>query len=307
MFGYLTPEKGELRVREYEVYRAHYCGVCFSLRKRCSLISCATLTYDSAFLSVLGASLAPPVPVACSHCPFKPYKRINVSKGEWADYAADANALLSKKKCEDDKRDDHPVRGALGALALGKACRRAVPRLLPVLPAIESGMDRLASLERDGCDSIDEPALAFAQVMEAVFAGVPGQKSAREPLLWMGKNIGRWVYLLDAWDDLEKDEKRGNYNVLIRKFGSAAAAKLQKERVEFNLLHSLGEASTALPFLPEGPLAPIVENTLVDGAALRTRKLLAKYDPAQCSKNEEHGTIAASEAVCRRADTQEET
>ncbi len=307
MFGYLTPEKGELRVREYEVYRAHYCGVCFSLRKRCSLISCATLTYDSAFLSVLGASLAPLVPVACSHCPFKPYKRVNVSKGEWADYAADANALLSKKKCEDDKRDDHPVRRcALGALALGKACRRAVPRLLPVLPAIESGMDRLASLERDGCDSIDEPALAFAQVMEAVFAGIPGQKSAREPLLWMGKNIGRWVYLLDAWDDLEKDEKRGNYNVLIRKLapprGEAAkgASGIQPASLA-------GRGLDGAPLLPEGPLTPIVENTLVDGAALRTRKLLAKYDPAQCSKNEEHGTIAASEAVCRRADTQEET
>ncbi|MGI6150789.1 MAG: DUF5685 family protein [Christensenellales bacterium] len=307
MFGYLTPQKGELKVREYEVYRAHYCGVCFSLRKRCTLISCASLTYDAAFLSLLGANMASNDRVECSRCPFKPYKRIHVTKGEWADYAADVNVLLARKKCEDDKKDDHPLRGALGALALRKAYRRAANRLSSILPAIEAGMEKLSSLEGEGCDSIDEPALAFGDVMEAVFTGIPAAQSAREPLAWMGKNIGRWVYLLDAWDDLDQDEKRGNYNVLLRRFGSAAAAKLEKERVEFNLLHSLYEASTALPFLPEGPLTPIVENTLVEGAAERSRKLLAKYTCAQCSTDEERGTMTVKEAVCPSADIQEET
>lgn len=307
MFGYLTPQKGELKVREFEVYRAHYCGVCHALRKRCTLVSSASLTYDSAFLSLLGASVANHDRLECSRCPFKPYKRIHLSKGEWADYAADCNILLAQKKCEDDKRDDHPVRGTLGAIAFHRGYRKAANRLSSVLPAVEAGMVRLSSLEKEGCDSIDEPALAFGDVMEAVFANIPEAGKAKEPLAWLGRNIGRWVYLIDAWDDLEKDEKRGNYNVLLKRFGSSAAAKQERERVEFNLLHSLYEASTALPFLPEGPLTPIVINTLADGAPERTRKLLAKYTGPECSTGEEHGTMAVDKAVCPSADTQEET
>jgi len=307
MFGYLTPQKGELKVREYEVYRAHYCGVCCSLRKRCSLVSSASLTYDAAFLSLLGACAAEQDRLECSRCPFKPYKRIHLTKGEWADYAADCNLLLAHKKCEDDRRDDHPVRGAFGSLAFKRGCRKAAKRLLSVLPAVEKGMERLFHLEQEGCGDIDEPALAFGEVLEAVFAGIPHAGKAREPLAWMGRNLGRWVYLMDAWDDLEKDEKRGNYNVLLRRFGSARAAKDEKERMEFNLLHSLYEASTALPFLPQGPLFPIVENTLMEGAPERSRRLLAKYDGAPCSTGAERGTMAVEKAVCPSADTQEET
>lgn len=307
MFGYLTPQKGELKVREYDVYRAHYCGVCFSLRKGCSLISSASLTYDAAFLSLLGASVAKGYPVECSRCPFKPYKRVNLSKGIWADYAADANLLLAFKKCEDDKMDDHPVRGRLGTLAFQRGYRKAAKRLASVLPAVEAGMEKLCLLEKQGCDDIDEPALAFGEVLETVFSGIPEAGKAKEPLRWMGKNLGRWVYLMDAWDDLEQDEKRGNYNVLLKRFGSAQTAKGERERMEFNLIHSLYEASTALPFLPEGPLYPIVENTLMLGAPERTRKLLAKYDGAHCSKKEERGTMADGNAVCPSAETQEET
>ena len=77
--------------------------------------------------------------------------------------------------------------------------------------------------------------------------------------------------------------------------------------MEFNLLHSLYEASTALPFLPQGPLFPIVENTLMEGAPERSRRLLAKYDGAPCSTGAERGTMAVEKAVCPSADTQEET
>ncbi len=307
MFGYLTPEKGELKVREYEVYRAHYCGVCYSLRHNCSLLSSVTLTYDCAFLSLLGASMYPLTAARHSRCPFKPYKRIHIASGAHADYAADANALLARKKCQDDMKDDHPVRGALGTLLLTKPYKRAAGRLSPLLPAIESGMERLSSLERDGCGSIDEPALAFGEVLEAVFSGIPAPKSAVEPLSWMGRNIGRWIYLMDAWDDLDEDEKNGNYNVLLKCFGSAAAAKLQRERVEFNLLHSLYEASTALPLLPSSSLSPIIENTLGEGAAGRSRSLLAKYDALQCSKGVGRDTITPDEPACTSSEIQEET
>jgi len=307
MFGYLTPEKGELKVKEYEVYRAHYCGVCFALKKRCSLISCASLTYDSAFLSVLGASMQPLEPASLFRCPFKPYRRVNVAKGECTDYAADANAILAKKKCEDDRIDGNPLRGTLGSLALNRAFRKASKRLSALLPGIDGGMNRLAALEAEGCDRIDEPALAFAQVTESLFSGMPAPKTAKEPLSWMGRNLGRWLYLIDAWDDLDKDEKKGNYNVLINQFGSAKAAKEQKERIAFNLLHSLYEASTALPFLPAGPLSPIVDNTVREGAAQRSRKLLAKYDKAPCSTDGIHDTIAEiNDSACHLADTQEE-
>ena len=290
MFGYLTPEKGELKVREYELYRAHYCGVCLALKKHCTARSCLGLTYDAAFLSVLGASLGEFQLPQVRRCPFKPYKRINAAFGPCSEYAAAANAVMAYKKCLDDRADEHKLRGTLGAWLTASGAKKGGKRLgEAALKEIDGAMESLARLERERCDSIDEPALAFGRVMEQLLGGLPGPKSAAEPLRWMGLNLGRWLYLIDAWDDMEKDKASGSYNVFLLKFGSLEAARQEKERVEYNLVHSLYQARTALSLLPENPLTPIVDNVLGEGTVRRTYRALGK-DPG-CTQPPGHDII----------------
>ena len=280
MFGYLTPLRDELKVREFSTYRAHYCGVCRALRTGCSLPSCMSLTYDAAFLSLLGCSIGPGVRPLPGRCPFKPWKKIFLTE-ENPDtcYAADANLYFALLKCQDDHQDEHPFRGAAGELLLRRGAKKAVARLgSEVTAGVSEGMKALSRLEQEGCDSLDEPALAFGQCMETLLGGLPaarGQTSLCDPLRWIGKNLGRWVYLLDAWDDLEKDEKSGSYNVLLRRFGTVGQVRAQRERVRFSLLNSLYEAGKAASLLPGNSLSPIVSNILGEGAVTRTEQVLS--------------------------------
>ncbi len=290
MFGYLTPLRDELKVREFSTYRAHYCGVCRCLRKECGLCSSLSLTYDAAFLSLLGGSMSAGVRPLPGRCPLKPWKRIFVTEPN-ADtsYAAAVNLYLALLKCRDDRQDEHPVRGALGTALLRPGAKKACLRLEDAVQAgIQRGMSALSSLEKEHCDRLDEPALAFGQCMEAIVSGLPAGKALsaahQEALSWIGLNLGRWVYLLDAWDDLEKDAKSGCYNVLLRQFGSVEGVKAEKERVRFGLLNSLLEAGKTAALLPGNSLSPIVANILGEGAVTRTDQVLCGCTRAEAKR-----------------------
>ncbi len=278
MFGYLTPNRDELRVRELRLYRAHYCGVCRAMKQHCAARCCLCLAYDSAFLSLLGDLLWGITPIKEARCPFKPWKKLFAVECPAAVYAAKANAYLGYLKCLDDRADEHPLRGAAGARLFRRPAAGAKAALSAAAEQMEEGMRALSALERGGCAQMDEPAIAFGRVTAGLFGGLPlkeGCEKYREALLWMGQNIGRWVYLLDAFDDLDDDEKSGSYNVLLRQFGSAQEAKAQRGRLQWGLEQSLYQAHTAFSLLPENDLTPVVENILRQGAPLRADAVLA--------------------------------
>ena len=53
MFGYVKPDKAELLVKEYEFYRATYCGVCRAMKKYTGVLSNVGLSYDSVALALV--------------------------------------------------------------------------------------------------------------------------------------------------------------------------------------------------------------------------------------------------------------
>ena len=58
MFGYVIPRKSELRVREWESYRAYYCGLCKELGREYGFLSRFVLNYDLVLLALTADSLA---------------------------------------------------------------------------------------------------------------------------------------------------------------------------------------------------------------------------------------------------------
>ena len=110
MFGYVVVNKPELKFREFDVYRAYYCGLCHSLSKRHGLSGQLTLSYDMTFLVILLSSLYEPEhSVTSKRCIVHPLKRQSIISSEFTDYVADMNVILSYFKCLDDWHDDRSV------------------------------------------------------------------------------------------------------------------------------------------------------------------------------------------------------
>ena len=114
MFGYIVVHKPELKVREYETYRASYCGLCHSLKKQSGRIGQLTLSYDMTFLALLLTGLYEPETVTKSaRCIAHPVEKHFYRENRYFDYAADMNVLLTYYKCLDDWQDERKLTACL--------------------------------------------------------------------------------------------------------------------------------------------------------------------------------------------------
>ena len=77
MFGYIKPFTPDLRLREYEAYKAVYCGLCGQLGRSFGPVARMTLSYDFAFLAMLHYAAGDQAPVIemGRGCAFVPRKR----------------------------------------------------------------------------------------------------------------------------------------------------------------------------------------------------------------------------------------
>lgn len=228
MFGYVKPLVSELKVAEYERYRALYCGMCLALGRITGEASRFTLSYDSVFLAAVRMTLAGTEPELYAHrCAVHPLnKRPAARPCDELYYSAAASALLVYEKNRDDLADERGMkrlRAAVLSPFSGVLYRRAA-KLLPDSCAerVREGIARLSRLEREGCTSVNETAQCFGDVLGVVFsAGLCGERA--ELAYEIGCHTGRFVYVCDAADDMEEDLRRGRYNPLSALWGEYAA------------------------------------------------------------------------------------
>ena len=290
MFGYVEPDKPELKIREFEVFRGYYCRVCKSMGKRYGTLPRFTLNYDLAFLAVLLDSANGGITLGkmerCIAHPIK--KRYIVVGNQFIDYASDMNIILSYYNLKDKWSDEKNLLGAAGALALKGAFKKAKKKNKEKCEAIESLLADLSKLEKGKCDSLDEAAEPFASIMREIFE-CPHitEDGTRKVLGWLGYNIGRWIYILDAWDDLNDDIKTGSYNPILTQFHYEGedpdAFKTRiKERIDFSLTYSLSELEKAYSLAGIEKNSGIVDNIIYSGLIVKTDKVLQ----GRCEKNE---------------------
>ena len=271
MFGYIRPLECELKVREQREYRAHYCGLCKAIGRRCGLLARLTLHYDCAFLSSFFAAYGGAFTCERKRCLCHPLRgRMPVMNGgEAQDYCADVNVLLSWHAACDGWQDEKKPLSLLIKLALSGAHKRAAAHQPALDAAITESLARLSVLERRGEVCTDEPADAFAALMRAVAAHAPGMREGDGAAVgWMFYNLGRWVYLIDAWDDRAKDQKSGAYNPFL-------AAGTSEEDAAFLLHKSLAEAENGYDLVPLTGDGGIVDNVMRLGCAAATRRVLS--------------------------------
>lgn len=290
MFGYVEPDKPELKIREFELFRGYYCSLCKTLGRSYGQISRLSLNYDLTFLAVLLDSVNEEATHGkVERCIAHPVrKRYTVTSNRFVEYAADMNIILTYYNLKDKWSDEKNVLGALGSAALRRAFKKAAGRNREKTERIEGLLGELDRLEKEKCASIDEAAEPFACIMREVFRcpHVCDEKK-RKVLGWLGYNIGKWIYILDAWDDLEDDAKSGSYNAILEQFrydgGNIDEFKAGiRERIDFSLTYSLSECEKAYALLGAVKNTGIIDNIIYSGLIVKTDKVLQ----GRCSKNE---------------------
>ncbi len=261
MFGYIAPVLSVLSEEEKERYRAFYCGVCHALKTRFGWIDRISLSNDMTFLAMVLSSLyEPDTSLTPSRCAVHPVKAHAYYSSEMIDYAADMNALLFYYKCEDQRMDDGSLRGKAGEKAFRKALRQVSQRYPAQADAVAETLRELWEEEKAANPNPDRLCNLSGEMLGSVF--VPKPDDVWAPVLRsLGSGLGRFVYWMDAWDDLEEDLKRKRFNPL-------AVYKAQEGFEDFclgTLEMLIADAAEAFELLPLEQDLPILRNILYSG------------------------------------------
>lgn len=213
MYGYVVVNKPELKFREFDVYKSYYCGLCCSLGESYGVAGKISISYDMTFLVLLLTGLYEPE-VTCENrrCVVHPVQKHKERRSSITNYVADMNVLMAYYKCIDDWKDEHRLSKKVYSGSI-KKCVKRIEKMYPQkATVIKKQLDRLSELENEEEGNIDKVSECFALIMAEIIAMKDDEW--QETLRALGYNLGKFVYLLDAYDDLEGDIKKGRYNVL---------------------------------------------------------------------------------------------
>ena len=211
MFGYIAANKPELKIREYERYHAYYCGLCKALKQRCGRMGQLTLSYDMTFLGILLTSLYEPHTLSRKErCIVHPGVRHVTAMNDCVRYAADMNLLLAYYDLLDDWKDDHSFKGMFHARTLHPSVIKIRAEYPRQAAAVDEYVKRLSECESQANLDIDHAAGLTGAMLGQLFVW---KEDEWEQLLYsVGFFMGKFIYLMDAYDDIEEDRKYGHYN-----------------------------------------------------------------------------------------------
>jgi len=271
MFGYIRPYKPEMKIKEYDVFKAYYCGLCKDLGRHYGQISRLFLNYETTFLALFLSGLSENKPtILPQSCIANPFKKKPVIQGnDYTSYSSDISIILTYHKFNDLKKDEKPVIGAAGMLVLSQAYKKACKKHPEKALAIQKLLSDLEALESQKCPRVDEAAEPFANLMKEIFLyeNFNLKEESIQYLEFIAYNLGRFIYIIDAYDDLEKDLKYGNYNPLLLNFNYKGQEletfkKDIEDLVDFNLTYTLSRINEACDKLSFYRNKAIIKNIL---------------------------------------------
>lgn len=273
MFGYIKTHRPELKIKEDEAYKGIYCSLCKELGKRYGLISRMFLSYDSSFLAIALMALSDEkICFEQKRCPFNPAKKCNfcTESRKEIQFAADISVLLLYHKIKDNIHDSTLFKAFFfRILLLFVSCSyKKAKKLCPNgAQLIENYIDMQNSVEERLSNSIDEAAEPTAILLKNLYSMDETDADAKVIREQIGYYLGRWVYLIDAFDDIEKDRKNNNYNPFI------LSGNDNYEKIKGDLLMTAGEIAKAYELLTVKCFGSILENVIYDGLYYETLKV----------------------------------
>lgn len=272
MFGYVKPFKPHMRICEYDTYKAVYCGLCKILGKEYGFVSRMTLSYDFAFLGLMALALnESPAEIEPQRCIAHPWRKTPCLKApDGLVYTAAAAEILIHNKIKDDL-DDRRFLAKLFPWLLLKLTKRSyakAEKLYPELAAYTAEqMSRQAKLEKDNCKSIDRASEPSSNILAEIAAGLSEDKEEKRILRRFGYLLGRYVYIADAFDDVEKDFRKGGFNPLV--IGNPTINDLNlpeiQRRTTDSVNFTLGALADSYVHLEIKRFKPIIDNIVYLG------------------------------------------
>lgn len=270
MFGYVRPFRPELKCRDFDLYRATYCGLCRCLRRRYGWIASMLLNFDFTFLALLLWEPEERFIPCRGRCCANPLRKLSMCPdSEALDLAADESVILAWWKLRDGVQDENLFRGLPAralSMVLRPAYRKAARRRPEFDHTVRGCLAELSRLEREECSSLDRTADAFARLLQSAAPQAGARGRVLSQLLY---HLGRWIYLADAQDDLEEDKLAGRYNPVAVRYGSTgddAALRLTMD-------HSLAQMGAALQLGDFACRTPLLENIVYLGLPLVEKAL----------------------------------
>lgn len=283
MFGYIAINKAEMKFKDYDVYQAYYCGLCRRLKECYGKRGQLTLSYDMTFLIVLLTGLYEPKTIAGeTRCIAHPLEKHPTKINEYTDYAASMNLVLTYYKCKDDWIDERKKKGYIAAKALEPKIKKIESNYPEKVRLIRSKLEEINQYEKKGETNLDLMAGLFGDIMAEIFAWEPDawELSLRK----IGFFLGKFIYLMDAYEDVEKDIGNNSYNPLKEVF-------LQKTPEQFAtecrtlLTMMMAECSREFEQLPILLHADILRNILYSGVWCRYTMVTSKRYENQNKEN----------------------
>lgn len=277
MFGYVITNCKTLSEEERNRFRAMYCGMCKTLHQRYGHLGRFTLSYDMTFLAmVLSALFEPEEESGSEICLAHPIRKHDYVMNPMMEYAVDLNIALAYHKCVDNWQDDRNFLYAAAGHALSAAYRKAQCEHPQECMAIESWMDGIRRIEKSGTEEIDPPMNLTGAMLGKLFQY--GDHYWSEQLYRMGEGLGRFIYFMDAYDDLEKDVRKKKYNPLKSMMHQENFEEICKE----GLTMMMADCADAFEQLPIVKDADLIRNILYSG-------VWAKYGYIQNQKAKKKG------------------
>lgn len=288
MFGYVSPDLPNLYIKDGMLYKALYCGLCKSIGGTCGQLARMGLSYDVTFLSALLHNLKNvDIEVEQGHCVEHWFTKRPIAKRDsLTDLLACINTAWTYFKLTDDIEDEN--KGYLKRLWFTKGYQK-VKKLHPeIIPIIETRLAETSKFEKEGCDSPDRMADGTAtMVSELSDLLLEGYATpATKQLFYL---IGKWIYLIDAVDDYDKDVKKGCYNVFERCYHAKDKKALLEERradLDFifrTLFYGVREALSGVKLHFNHDLT---DNVLMLGLPSVTKRILSCENCPSCKKDE---------------------
>lgn len=271
MFGYIVINKPEIKFKDYDIYQSYYCGLCERLHDLYGRKGQVTLSYDMTFLIIFLSGLYEPSEnISEKKCVAHPIKKHISRINEFTDYAADMNILLSYFKFKDDWKDEQKKRGYIGTKFLKSDIKKLQKKYPEKFKKISSSLEKINSYEKENNDDLDLMAGLFGQIMAVIFSYQEDIWS--DSLKRFGFFLGKFIYLMDAFHDIETDIEKGQYNPFSSMY----------KRTDFNkycqtlLTMMMSECSREFEKLPILLNADILRNIIYSGVWCRFKTIIQK-------------------------------
>ncbi len=285
MFGYIRPYKPELKIKDYETYRSVYCGLCKELGRLFGPFARMTLNYDFTFLALLQLGLSDkPTSSSIQRCMMHPFnKRLCCHSSDSLRLTACSAMLMVYYKNKDNYNDGGLIEKGFSLLLhpFAAHAKRRASALYPELDhTLRDMMNSQALLERKCCPSVDDAANPTASALSSICTMLSHDERQQRVLSRFGYLLGRWVYLIDALDDLDDDIKHKRYNPFIYSLAEEPIDNV-KSQAACSLRLTHGELTKTYHLLTLNHHADILENIIFLGLPAALSKITSSSDSVQ--------------------------